>query len=89
MIIRVTRNDIREGIQVDTTSCAVALALARQLRPRKKFSRGVTVDNDSIRVTDTGEILPISTRLAEFITAFDRDRDSVRPTSFRIRRPTL
>ncbi len=89
MIIRVTRKDIAAGIQGNASGCPIALAINRQLRPRKRFQNGVEVNGGQIQIIDTGEALPFSKRMDQFVTRFDEDRALVKPTVFRIRRPKL
>lgn len=86
--VEVTSEDIKRGKQGQTGSCPIARALRRTMTAGLNGSvKSVCVEQYgvSVKIGDTtyyhrGPMY----RLGNFIDRFDRDRNSVRPTEFKL-----
>ena len=83
MIIRVTQRDIKMGVPGVVSGCAVALALSRQLKPRRKLAVSV---GDTYDIRGIENDIPLPKKVQRFITKFDAS-EPVKPFTFRTRRP--
>lgn len=83
--IEVTADDIKHGRQYEVDTCAVARAIKRALpgaRELKVSGFGIDFWNPLTKAT---EVCEVPKKVAAFIKAFDKDRNSVKPTSFTLR----
>lgn len=77
MILKVTKKNIQEGIPDNCMECAVAKALKKQFP-----EQDVRVYHDEIKVGSN--TFRTTKRIDDFITAFDKNKKSVKPDSFRL-----
>ena len=77
MKIKVTKNDIKNGLRKSCCKCPVALALKRQTEYKKIFIGAWFFDLD-------GKIVSVPESVRNFIVKFDREFD-VEPFSFTLK----
>lgn len=82
--VRVTRDILHWALTQSSTNCAVALALKES---DDRFTHP-KVDQETIRFTDAHDdvryTIPTPKKIADYITAFDANPESVKPLTFTI-----
>lgn len=77
MIIKVTKKDIKEGVQKDCYNCAIAKGLKKYFK--NKF---VSVGADTIFIDQ--KVYKTTVKMYDFIQKFDENKSTCKPESFRL-----
>lgn len=92
LTINVNPTNIRRGIKGDSEECAISKAVQRLIQAKRRGLKVSVAGGDDIEVIDQdghtifykGRTEVVRKRINNFISRFDRKKNSVQPTKFRI-----